>query len=350
MDLQGKRVLVTGGAGFIGSHTVDALIERGAHVIVVDNLSTGRIENVNPAATFYEISIADQGMEEIMEREKPDIVYHFSFFVLVPKSAENPLLDMDNITGSIRILQKAKETGLRKFVFLSSGFLYGNTKNLPVKETEPISPVSPYVVAKQAIEGYLEFYRKAFAIPYVTLRYAAIYGPRQVTGAMADYIRQLGSGRQAEIWGDGEKTRDYVYVDDAVEANLLALDVPDDHPRPIFNIGTGMETTLNTLYRKIADLLGRKAGPVYHPDRPGEQMRYCLDSAEARRHLRWHPKVPLDRGLRLAIPEHIGRLSQQLAGTSVRGGTGDKLAGSHTKVSVAKRRINVAELDTADKP
>lgn len=308
MELQGKKVLVTGGAGFIGSHTVDALVEKGADVVVVDNLSTGRTENVNPAAKFHEINIADPGIEEIMERERPDIIYHFSFFVLVPKSTENPLLDMDNVIGSIRILQKAKSIGVEKIVFASSGFLYGNTPNLPVKETEPINPVSPYVIAKQAIEGYLKFYNSAFAMPYVTPRYAAIYGPRQVTGAMADYIRKLACGKQAEIWGDGNKTRDYVYIDDVTEANLMALDVPDDCPEPLFNIGTGIETTLNTLYKKIADLLGKKAAPIYYPDRPGEQMRYCLDYSRAQDYMGWQPRIELDEGLSLTVNEHLERL------------------------------------------
>jgi len=301
MNLKNKKILVTGGAGFIGSHTVDALIKEGAKVIVVDNLSTGRKENLNPHSKFYEINIADPKIEKILEKEKPEIIYHFAFFVLVPKSVENPLLDIDCLTGSLRILQKAKDIGVKKIVFSSSGFLYGNTKNLPAKETEPIMPISPYIVSKNAVENYLKFYRSAYHLPYVILRYSAVYGPRQVTGAMADYIRKLSSGKQAEIWGDGNKTRDYVYINDVVRANLLALDVSDNHPDPVFNVGTGIETTLNTLYKKIADLLGKKAKPIYYPDRPGEQIRYCLDNSKAKEELGWEPEIELDQGLKMLL-------------------------------------------------
>ncbi|WP_447974989.1 NAD-dependent epimerase/dehydratase family protein [Nitrospira sp. Kam-Ns4a] len=301
VSLRGKRVLVTGGAGFIGSHTVDALVERGARVVIVDDLSTGREQNLNPQATFYKLNLADEEIEGVMERERPEIIYHFAFYVLVPKSVENPLRDLDIIAGTLRMLQKAKEIGVQRIVLASSGFLYGNTPHLPATEECPVDPVSPYVVSKHALEQYLRFYYKAYRIPYTILRYAAIYGPRQVTGAMADYIRKLSNGDQAEMWGDGNKTRDYVFIEDVVLANLLALTVPHDHPNPVFNIGTGVETTLNTLYRKIADLLGVEAKPVYHPDRPGEQVRYCLDSAKIRKELGWEPRYSLDQGLKLMV-------------------------------------------------
>jgi len=302
MELKNKKILVTGGAGFIGSHTVDALIKKGAKVVVVDNLSTGCKENLNQKAKFYKINIADPGIEKILEKEKPEIIYHFSFFVLVPKSVENPLLDMDNIIGSLRILKKVKEMGgIGKIIFSSSGFIYGNTKNLPAKETESVDPVSPYVVAKLTVENYLKFYKQAFGIPYVILRYSAVYGPRQITGAMADYIRKLSKGRQAEIWGDGNKTRDYVYISDVIKANLLALDVPNDHPDPTFNVGTGIETTLINLYKKIADLLNKEAKPIYHLDRPGEQIRYCLDISKIKKELGWEPRYNLDDSLKLIL-------------------------------------------------
>jgi len=304
LDVKGAKVLVMGGAGFIGSHTTDALLHAGAKVLVVDNLSTGRRQNLNSGATFYELNIADEAFGEVLAREKPDVIYHFAFFVLVPKSVEDPLLDMDAVIGSIRLLQHAKRGGVRKIVFASSGFLYGNTPLLPVPETAPVDPVSPYVVAKQAIEGYLRFFSRAYHLPHVILRYAAVYGPRQSTGAMADYIRRLSAGQQADIWGDGTKTRDYVYVDDVVKANLLALTVPPDHPYPVYNIGTGTETTLNALYKRIADLLGADASPAYHPDRPGEQIRYCLDHTKATREMRWVPRISLEEGLRLTVRAH----------------------------------------------
>jgi UDP-glucose 4-epimerase len=299
--VKGVKALVTGGAGFIGSHTVDALLTRGASVVVVDQLSTGRRANVNPNAEFYELDIADPAFEDVLLKERPDVVFHFAFHVLVPKGVENPLLELDGVVGSLRLLEAARRIGVRKIVFASSGFLYGNTPHLPASEAEPIDPVTPYVVAKQAVEGYLRFYRRTYRLASVVLRYAAIYGPRQSTGAMADYIRKLAAGAQADIWGDGTKTRDYVYVADAVEANLLALSVADDHPNPIFNVGTGVETTLNEIYRRIAALLGARANPIYHADRPGEQIRYCLDSQKARRELGWTPRYTLDEGLRLTV-------------------------------------------------
>jgi UDP-glucose 4-epimerase len=301
ITLRGTKALVTGGAGFIGSHTVDALVRAGAEVVVVDNLSTGRRQNLSPSAAFYEVNIAHERFSEILRRERPDVIYHFAFYVLVPNSVENPLLDMDALAGSIRLLQHARALGVRKVVFSSSGFLYGNNPTLPVAETSTVDPVSPYVVAKQTVESYLRFFHRTYGVPSVVLRYSAVYGPRQVTGAMADYIRRLSSGAQAEMWGDGTKTRDYVYIDDVVNANLLALAIPADLPSQVFNIGTGVETTLNALYQMIADLLGVEARPIYHPDRPGEQMRYCLDWTKARRELGWEPRCPLDAGLRMTV-------------------------------------------------
>ncbi len=298
MNLKNKKILVTGGAGFIGSHTVDALIAQGAKVVIVDDLSTGRRENLNPKAIFYELNLADPEIENIMDREKPEIIFHFAFYVLVPKSALNPLLDFPILEGTLRMLKKAKELKVQKFFLASSGFLYGNNPNLPVKETEPVDPVSAYVVSKRAIEQYLEFYKKMYGLPYVVLRYPAVYGPRQVTGAMADYIRKLMNNTQAEIWGDGNKTRDYVYIDDVVHANILALDLPNDYSNPIFNLGTGEETTLNELYSNIARILNKKSNPIYHPDRPGEQMRYALDSKKIRKELGWISQISLKDGLK----------------------------------------------------
>jgi UDP-glucose 4-epimerase len=302
--LSNRKILVTGGAGFIGSHTVDALVRQEAKVTIVDNLVTGRKENLNPKATFYDMNIADPGIEHIFERERPDIIYHFAFNVLVPKSVENLLMDADSIAGSANIFQNANRYGVKKVIFASSGFVYGNNQNIPVKETEPFDFVSPYIVAKCAAENYLTYFRNVYGLPHVIFRYAAIYGPRQVTGAMADYIRKLSSGQQAEIWGDGSKTRDYVHVDDVVRANMMALDLPPDYPNPIFNIGTGIETTLNDVYSNIATILGKEAAPIYLPDRPGEQLRYALDSSKLMSAMNWQPSISLSNGLRKRIESY----------------------------------------------
>ena len=208
---------------------------------------------------------------------------------------------MDSIVGSANIFQLANVNKVQKVVFSSSGFLYGNNPNLPVKETEPIDYVSPYVVSKFTAENYLRYFMKVYGLPHVIFRYAAVYGPRQVTGAMADYIRKLSASQQAEIWGDGSKTRDYVYVDDVVRANIMALDLPSSYPDPVFNIGTGVETTLNDIYRNIAQLLKKEAKPIYLPDRSGEQMRYALDSSKVRIVMNWQPLVSLSDGLRKRI-------------------------------------------------
>ena len=301
MNLENKTILVTGGAGFIGSHMVDALIEKGAKVLVVDNLVTGRKENLNPKALFYEINIASPDLENIFKKHKPEIIYHFAFNVLVPKSVDNPLIDIDSIAGSIRVLTYAKNYGAKKVIFSSSGFVYGNTLNLPAKETEPIMPITPYVIVKRAVEDYLGFFKETYGLNYVIFRNAAVFGPRQVTGAMADYIRKLSKGEQAEIWGDGKKTRDYVYISDIVQANILALDLADDFKNPVFNLGTGKETTINDLYKRLADILGKEAKPNYLQDRKGEQIRYCLDCSKAKDILGWEPKISLEKGLKLRI-------------------------------------------------
>lgn len=301
MNIQNKKIVVTGGAGFIGSHIVDALIKAGANVVVVDNLSTGRKENLNPLAKFYEINIADPKIEEIFSEEKPEIVYHFAFNVLVPESVKNPLIDMDSIKGSINILMNSQKYGISKIIFSSSGFVYGNTLNLPVKESEPADVVSPYAIAKYTVENYFKYFNKTYGLGYVIFRNAAVYGPRQVTGAMADYIRKLKNNKSPEIWGDGKKTRDYVYIDDVVKANLLALDLPTHYSDPVFNIGSGKETTLNEMYGKIAKILKKDIKPIYHPDREGEQMRYCLDNKKIKEALGWEIDYDLDKGLESLI-------------------------------------------------
>lgn len=297
-SLKGKTFLVTGGAGFIGSHVADALIKKGGKVVIIDNLSTGRKENLNPKAIFYKGNIADEKkIDEIFKKHRPDYVYHFAYYVLVPKSIENPLLDMDSLRGSINLLQAAKKYGIKKIIFSSSGFIYGNNPRLPLKETEPHERgAAPYAITKYAIEGYLHFYKKNFGIDYVILRNAAVYGPRQITGAMAAYIRELNAGVPTEFYG--VKTRDYVYIDDVVDANLRALSLLSNHPDPIFNLGRGSETHLIDLYLALAKLLGKKPQPVTLPRRAGEQDRYRVDIKKAMRDLGWKPSVKIEEGLK----------------------------------------------------
>ena len=300
-SLKGKTFLVTGGAGFIGSHVADALIARGGKVVIVDNLTTGRKENVNPKAKFYKMNIADtKKFDEIVKKHKPQYIYHFAYYVIVPKSIEDPLLDMDSVRGSINVLQAAKKYKIKKVIFSSSGFIYGNNPNLPLKETESHDPfLPPYGITKYAIEGYLRFFRKNFGVDYVILRNAAVYGPRQITGAMAAYIRELNKGIPTEFYG--LKTRDYVYIDDVVDANLRALALPAMYPDPVYNLGMGGEMNLVDLYYALARLLGKKPQPVMLPERPGEQDRYSVDTKKARTQLGWVPNVELEDGLRRTL-------------------------------------------------
>ena len=303
MNVENVTILVTGGAGFIGSHLVDALLEKKANVVVVDNLSTGKRNNVNPGAKFYEMDMNDPGFEEVFKKERPEIVYMLGFNTDVPKSVKNPVFDSRSILGSLRTLEFARMHETRKVIFCSTSFVYGNTKNLPTKETEPVIPDNPYIISKFAVENYVQFYGRTYGVEYVIFRFATTYGPRQVGGAMADYIRSIYAGKQAAIYGDGTKTRDYTYISDIVASNLLALDYkPDGAILPIFNLSNNKENNLNTLYKKIANLLGRpEAEPEYNPDRPGEMMRSRLDNAKAKEHLGWQPSVSFDEGLRMTV-------------------------------------------------
>jgi len=299
--------LVTGGAGFIGSNIVEELVRRHAKVKVLDNFVTGRKENLNPKAKFYQTSIIGPEVEEIFKKEKFDYVYHYHFAFHSPAGlAGTPVVDIDNISGAIYLLTFSHKYEVKKIIFASTGYVYGNTANIPTKETEPICPISFYgsfVIAKTTVENYLKFFNKFFGLPYVIFRYPNPYGPRQIRGAMVDYIQSLAAGKQAKIWGDGQKTRDYIYIDDVVRANLLALDLSPNYPDPVFNISTGIETSLNDLYKKIAVLLKREPEPIYLPDRPGEQIRYCLDYSKAKEAMGWKPEYSLDEGLKLRLKD-----------------------------------------------
>lgn len=293
-----RNVLVTGGAGFIGSHLVDALLGQGCKVSVIDDLSTGREQNLDPRATLYRLNTTDSGgVFAAFERERPELVFQLAANTNVPRSVSDPLYDFQTLHGAVHVIEACRRYGVKKIVYVSSGFIYGNTEHRPVKESEPFFPLSPYGITKRTIEHYLSFYREVYELPYALVRPATVYGPRQAHGAMADYIRTLASGGQAEIYGDGCKTRDYVFVADAIEALLGIVGLPDEFPEPQFNFGTGEETTLNELYGAIAQLLGKKAAPVYRPARSGELERYSLDSGKLRRAIGWEPRFSLQRGL-----------------------------------------------------
>ncbi len=301
-----QKILVTGGAGFIGSHLVDALVKEGAKVVVIDNLSTGHKGNLNKKVKFYQLDINDPKFEAVFKKEKPEVVYMLAFNTNVPKAVQDPVFDSQSLTGSIKTLDLARRYGIKKVVFSSTSFVYGNTKRLPTPEDEPHRPENPYIISKSTVEQYVQFYGRVHGLNYVIFRYATTYGPRQTGGAMADYIRSINAGRQAEIYGDGKKTRDYMFVGDIVRANLMAAyyQAPQNIT-PIFNLSTGKETTLYELYKKIGYLLGRpEAEPDFQPDRAGEMFRSRLNNGKVKKYFKWQPEFNLDQGLKITV-EHF---------------------------------------------
>jgi UDP-glucose 4-epimerase len=295
------RVLVTGGAGFIGSHIVDALISRGHRVIAIDNLSTGKKENLNSKARFYKIDIRDKKLKDIFQKEKPDFVCHEAAHIDLRQSVHDPIFDAENnIVGSLNILQNCVKYKIKKIVFASTGgALYGDAKIIPTPESYPAMPVSPYGVAKLSVEHYLFYYHKIFELPYVALRYANVYGPRQdahgEAGVVAIFAGKILKGQPPVINGDGRQTRDYVFVEDVVKANVLAL---GSRKCGFYNVGTSVETNVNQIFRNLVKITGAKVREVHGPAMPGEQRRSCLSFAKIRRELGWQSKVKLDEGLK----------------------------------------------------
>ena len=294
------KILVTGGAGFIGSHLVDALIERGEKVVVVDNLSTGCRENVNPQTKLYELNIGDQGLAEVFDLERPDIIYHHAAQIDLRRSVTEPLFDArENILGSLNVIVNSVQYRVTKFIYASSGgAIYGEPQSLPVDENHPINPVSQYGVSKHTVEHYLHLYALQYGINYVVLRYANVYGARQnpfgEAGVVAIFARQMLGGKQPAIFGPGNKTRDYTHVSDVVAANLLAM---ERGTNAICNIGTGVETSDQEIFDAVAEAVGYDDPPLYTSVRPGEVQRMCLDWSRAEQELSWHPKLSLMEGI-----------------------------------------------------
>ncbi len=309
------RILVTGGAGFIGSHTVDALVAAGTHeVSVLDGLSSGKREQVNPAARFYETDLRNaDAIVPILEREKPEVIYHLAAQMDVRRSVADPALDAGiNLVGFLNVIEAARRNGLRRVVFASTGgAIYGEQEQFPCDEGHPRRPVSPYGVAKLATEAYLFFYKVQYGIDYVALRYANVYGPRQdphgEAGVVAIFCGRMLEGKPSTIFGDGEQTRDYIFVGDVARANVAALGAKASDA---FNIGTGVETSVNQLYRSLASAAGLKTPPSYAPARPGEQRRSVISPARAGQVLGWRPEVTLDDGLERTFKFFKDRFAQ----------------------------------------
>lgn len=299
------RILVSGGAGFIGSHIVDTFVAAGHTVAIVDNLSAGRRENVNPKARLYTIDLGTpEALAEIFEREQPEVVCHQAAQKSVRLSVEDPAADATiNIVGSLHLLEQCRRRGVQHVIFASTGgAIYGDVTTIPTPEEHPAWPVSPYGIAKLTVEHYLYFYHHQYNLPYTALRYANVYGPRQdphgEAGVVAIFVERLLAGDAVTIYGDGEQTRDYVYVGDVAAANLRALETRALGP---FNIGTGIETSVNDLYRALEQAVGQERPATYAPGRPGEQARSAVDARHAADTLGWRPQVSLTDGVRRTV-------------------------------------------------
>lgn len=298
------KVLVTGGAGFIGSHVVDALIEEGHSVAVVDDLSSGKREHVNRHATLYELDIRSPDLDQVLAQERPEMVNHHAAQVDVRHSVADPIFDADvNILGSLNLLECARKHGVRKFIYASTGgAVYGEPNYLPCDENHPLNPVCPYGVSKLAVEHYLYLYSLSYGLEYTILRYPNVYGPRQDPsgegGVVAIFARQMVHGEQVVINGSGEQERDFIYVDDIVRANLLTIDRGQGHA---YNLGGGAGMPINELFAKMKEMTGYASEPVHGPPKRVETFRIYLDAGKAREELGWEPVVGLEEGLKRAI-------------------------------------------------
>jgi UDP-glucose 4-epimerase len=298
------KVLVTGGAGFIGSNVCDAFVAAGNEVVALDDLSTGRRENVGPGIRLIEADILDQDLKALLLAERPDVVSHHAAQIDVRKSVADPAFDAEiNLVGMLRLLEACRGASVRRFLFASSGgACYGEQAVFPAGEDHPTRPVSPYGVAKAAGELYLHFYRVQYGLSFAALRYANVYGPRQnphgEAGVVAIFGERLLQGRPCTIYGDGAQTRDFVYVGDVARANVLAASSGAIGP---VNIGTGRETSVEALYRALAKECGSTAEPHHASPQPGEQRRSVIDPSRAREQLGWIPQVSLEAGVRETV-------------------------------------------------
>jgi UDP-glucose 4-epimerase len=295
------KVLVTGGAGFVGSHVVDQLVAAGHRVAVVDNLTTGSGRWLPPGATLHALDLRSPALGDVVRGERPDAVIHLAAQASVPRSVTDPVLDASvNLLGGLGALVCATRAGVRRFVYASSGgAAYADSASLPAAEDAPVAPKSPYGASKAAFETYLDVWSGLHGVSTLSVRLANVYGPRQdpggEAGVVAIFCRRLLSGEAPVINGDGEQTRDYVYVEDAARAFVAAVERPDVGGRA--NVGTGVETSVNALYRALTRAAGRRVEARHGPARPGEQRRSCLDPGRARTLLGWAPGVGLEEGL-----------------------------------------------------
>lgn len=298
------KVLVTGGAGFIGSHAAEAFAAAGHDVVVVDNLSTGERENLDPSIRLYEVDIRDEALDEVFAAERPDVISHHAAQASVNVSVADPRKDMEtNIWGSLNVINCALRHGVKKFIYISTGgAAVGEPRYLPVDEAHPVDPLSPYGASKHAVEHYLYIYRKLSGLDYTILRYPNIYGPRQdplgEAGVVAIFTGQMLRGEQVRINGTGEQERDFLHVADVASANVLAIDAPAGE---MYNLGSGVGTSVNEIFALLARFTGYKREPVHGPALPGEVFKIYLDASKARAQLGWRPRYSLAEGLEQTV-------------------------------------------------
>ncbi|MCC7369135.1 MAG: GDP-mannose 4,6-dehydratase [Chloroflexi bacterium] len=293
------RAMVTGGAGFIGSHLVELLIAEGHDVSIVDDLSTGKRTNILPEAHFYFADIRSEEIKDVISTERPDVIFHQAAQSSVKVSTDDPRRDADiNILGLIRLLDAASASGVRKVVFASSGATYGNPQYLPMDEDHPQLPESPYGITKLMSEHYLKYYALDRGVAFTALRYGNVYGPRQdphgEAGVVAIFTQQLLDGKTPTVHWDGKQTRDYVSVKDVARANLAAAFRGDGRA---FCIGTGKGTSVNTIFSLLCKATGRDVEPMHSPRRPGDLRHAHFDCTRARKELGWTATMPLQQGL-----------------------------------------------------
>jgi UDP-glucose 4-epimerase len=295
------KILVTGGAGFIGSNVVDLLLANGLEVVILDDLSTGRASNLNPGAKFIQMDIRSPEVASVFEQERPDFVNHHAAQMDVRRSIVEPLFDASvNILGSINLLENARRFRVKRFVYISTGgAVYGEPVYLPCDEEHPINPICQYGASKHTVEHYLYMYHENYGLEYTVIRYPNVYGPRQdphgEAGVVAIFTGQMLKGEQVRINGDGEQERDFVHVHDCARANLLAVTVP--HESGIFNLGSGKGTTINQIYQVLKDITSYPLDAIHRPAILGETSKIYLDAAKARRIFGWEPTLDLYAGL-----------------------------------------------------
>ncbi|KKQ80376.1 MAG: UDP-glucose 4-epimerase [Parcubacteria group bacterium GW2011_GWC2_38_7] len=293
------KVLVTGGAGFIGSYQVDLLIKEGYKVVVVDDLSSGSQENLPEGTPFYKVDIRDAELAEVFAKERPDYVFHFAAQMNVNRSVDDPIFDADvNIIGSLNVLDNCVEYGVKKIMFSSTGgALYGEAEVVPTPEDYPCTPISPYGIAKLTVENYIRFFAEQHGLKYGITRYANVYGPRQnakgEAGAIAIFTEKMLNRESLVLHGDGHQTRDFVFVGDVVAANLLVF---ESDKNGYYNVGTGRQTTINEIYKMIQNCLDLKSEPK-HVDVFSGQRVSCLSTEKINQALGWSPKVKIEDGV-----------------------------------------------------